>query len=81
MDSKLIGSNIYLKKAWQTATIDKDDSTFSIAYSLLKIKSKAFIFANILKFLEICVKHVFARVRIFLQFYFDSFELLKWQKK
>ena len=47
IDSKLIGSNIYWKKAWQTAMIDKDDCTFSVVYSLLKIKSKANIFENI----------------------------------
>ena len=45
------------KKTWQTATIDKDDCTFSVVYSLLKIKSKAYIFENIfIKFLEICSK-------------------------
>ena len=37
------------KKTWQTATVDKDDCTFSVVYSLLKIKSKAYIFENILK--------------------------------
>ena len=31
------------KKTWQTATIDKDDSTFSVVYSFLKIKSKTYI--------------------------------------
>ena len=31
--------------------IDKDDCTFSVAYSLLKIKSKAYMFENIFKFL------------------------------
>ena len=49
IDSKLIGSNIYLKKSWQTATIDTDDCTFSVVYSLLKIKSKSYIFENIFK--------------------------------
>ena len=29
--------------------IDKDDCTFSVVYSLLKIKSKAYIFENIFK--------------------------------
>ena len=38
-----------LKKTWQTATIDKDDSTLSVAYSFLKIKSKAYIFKNVFK--------------------------------
>ena len=47
IDSKLIGSNIYWKKTWQTLTIDKDDCAFSVVYSLLKIKSKAYIFENI----------------------------------
>ena len=28
-------------------TIDKDDCAFSVVYSLLKIKSKAYIFENI----------------------------------
>ena len=37
------------KKTWQTATIDKDDSTFSVVYSFLKIKSKAYIFKNVFK--------------------------------
>ena len=35
------------KKTSQTVTIDKDDCTFSVVYSLLKIKSKAYIFENI----------------------------------
>ena len=47
--SKLIGSNIYWKKTWQTAMIDKDDCNFSLVYSLLKIKSKANAFENIFK--------------------------------
>ena len=47
IDSKLIGSNIYWKKTSQTVTIDKDDCAFSVVYSLLKIKSKAYIFENI----------------------------------
>ena len=34
IDSKLIGSNIYFKKTWQRATINKNDCTFSVAYSL-----------------------------------------------
>ena len=29
--------------------IDKDDCAFSVVYSLLKIKSKAYIFENIFK--------------------------------
>ena len=29
--------------------IDKDDCTFSVVYSLLKIKSRAYIFENIFK--------------------------------
>ena len=37
------------KKTWKTATIDQDDFTFSVVYSLLKIKSKAYIFENISK--------------------------------
>ena len=47
IDSKLIGSIIYWKKASQTVTIDKGDCAFSVVYSLLKIKSKAYIFENI----------------------------------
>ena len=39
--------------------IDKGDSTFKVVYSLLKIKSKAYIS---LKFLEIHNKHIFAWV-------------------
>ena len=42
-------SLIIEKKTWQTATIDKDDFTFSVVYSLLKIKSKTYIFENIFK--------------------------------
>ena len=34
------------KKTSQTVTIDKDDCAFSVVYSLLKIKSKAYIFEN-----------------------------------
>ena len=41
-------------------TIDKDDCTFPVAYSLLKIKSKYLKIS--LKFLEVCSKHVFAWV-------------------
>ena len=37
------------KKTWQTARIDKDDCAFSVVYSLLKIKSKAYVFENIFK--------------------------------
>ena len=48
IDSKLIGPNIYWKKKSQTVMIDKDNNcTFSVIYSLLKIKSKAYIFENI----------------------------------
>ena len=36
-------------KKWQTAMIDKDDFTFSVVYSLLKRKGKAYVFENILK--------------------------------
>ena len=50
IDSKLIGSNIYWKKTSQTVTIDKDDCAFSVVYSLLKIKSEAYIFENIYNF-------------------------------
>ena len=35
------------KKTSQTVTIDKDDCAFSVVYSLLKIKSKAYISENI----------------------------------
>ena len=42
--------------------IDKDDSTCSVVYSLLKINSKAYIFDNILKFLKIYRKYLFAWV-------------------
>ena len=45
IDSKLIGST--KKKTSQTVTIDKDDCAFSVVYSLVKIKSKAYIFENI----------------------------------
>ena len=38
-----------MKKTWETATIDKDDFTFSVVYNLLKIKGKANVFENILK--------------------------------
>ena len=45
---KLIRSNIYWeKKPSQTVTINKDDCAFSVVYSLLKIKSKAYISENI----------------------------------
>ena len=37
------------KKTWQTVMIDKDDCTFSVVYSLLKIKTKSYIFENIFK--------------------------------
>ena len=37
------------KKTWQRATIDKEDCTFSVVCSLLKIKSKAYIFEKIVK--------------------------------
>ena len=40
---------MYWKKIWQTAAIDKDDFTFSIVYSLLKIRGKAYVFENIFK--------------------------------
>ena len=45
----MIRSNIYEKKTWQTATIDKDDFTFSVVYNLLKIKGEANVFENIFK--------------------------------
>ena len=47
IDCKLIGSNICWKETSQTVTIDKDDCAFSVVYSLLKIKSKVYIFENI----------------------------------
>ena len=37
------------KETWQTVTVDKDDCTFSVVYSLLKIKNKAYIYENIFK--------------------------------
>ena len=40
---------ISTEKKWQTATIDKDDCIFSVVYSFLKIKSKAYVFENIFK--------------------------------
>ena len=42
--------------------MDEDDCTVSVVYSLLKIKSKAYIFKNIFKILEICSKHAFTWV-------------------
>ena len=38
-----------MKKTWETATIDKDDFTFSVVYNLLKIKGKGNMFENIFK--------------------------------
>ena len=38
---------ISIKKTWQTATINKDDFTFSVVYNLLEIKGKANVFENI----------------------------------
>ena len=35
------------KKTSQTVMIDKDDCIFSVVYSLMKIKSKAYIIENI----------------------------------
>ena len=32
-----------------SATIDQNDCTYSVVYSLLKIKGKAYIFENIFK--------------------------------
>ena len=65
IDFELIGSNIIEKKTLQTATIDKDNCTFSVVYSLLKTKSKTHILKISLKFLEICSKHIFAWYRDF----------------
>ena len=48
IDYKLIGSNIYWKKK-HGRQIGKDDCTFSVVYSLLKIKRKVYIFENIFK--------------------------------
>ena len=42
-NSKLIGSNIYWKKTWQTVTINKDNCTFSAVCSLPKIFFKKII--------------------------------------
>ena len=50
IDSKLITSNIYWKKNMQTMAINEDNCSFSFVYSLLKIKSKADICENILKY-------------------------------
>ena len=49
--SKLFGSNFYWKKTWQAAAIDKDDFTISVVYSLLKIKSKAYVSKTIFEIL------------------------------
>ena len=40
------------KKTWQAAAIDKDDFTISVVYSLLKIKSKAYISKTIFEILR-----------------------------
>ena len=53
---------ISIEKTWQTATIDKDDCTFSVVYSLLKIKSKVHKFENIFKIPWIIYEHLFAWV-------------------
>ena len=56
---------IYVEKTCQTATVDKDNCTFSVVYSLLKIKSKVYIYINLkisLRFFETCSKHIFAWV-------------------
>ena len=51
IDSKLIGSDwISTEKTSQTVMINKDDCAFSVVYSLLKIKSEAYIFENIYNF-------------------------------
>ena len=59
---KWLDFNIFDKKTWQAAMIDKDNCTFSVAYSLLKIKVKHMCLKISLKFLEICSKYVFAWV-------------------
>ena len=68
------------KKTWQTATIDKGNDTSSVVNSLLKIKSKANW-----KCLWSSLKYVASTYCLgignFSWFYFDSFKLLKWQKK
>ena len=43
--------------------IDKDDCTFSAVYSLLQIKSKAYIFENILEFLSGRINHISKKCR------------------
>ena len=48
------------KKHGRQQQMDTDDCTVSVVYSLLKTKSKAHIFKNIFKILEICSKHAFA---------------------
>ena len=55
LDLRFIENNIC-----QTAMIDKDDCTFSVVYSLLKMKSKIYIFQNIFKIPWNIKKHIFA---------------------
>ena len=43
------------KRTWQTVTIDKNNCNFSVVYSLLKMKSKAYIFENVLNSLKYVV--------------------------
>ena len=50
------------KKTSQTVTINKDDCAFSVVYSLLKIKSKAYIFENIFTILNDRINHVGKKV-------------------
>ena len=77
----MIGSNIYWKKTWQNTTINKGNCTFSVVFSLLRWRVKHIYLKISLKFLEICTKHAICLgLEIFLQFYFDSFKLLRWQK-
>ena len=59
------------KKTWQTATIDKDNFTFSDVYSLLKVMSKACV----LKYLWNSLKYV---VSTYLFGYRDFSQVLFW---
>ena len=54
ISSKLIGS--IEKRTWETAMTDKDNGNFSVVYSLLKIRSKAYIY--ICKYLLNYLKYV-----------------------
>ena len=69
---------ISTEKTSQTVTINKDNCAFSVVYSLLKIKSKAYIFENIFTILKWQNKSCWQKSAEVIQWFCFSHRQLCW---